>query len=278
MIHTWYIHEIHEYHKCLNSKESTLPLRNPEKALMRTRSSRTVKSTKNKDFEYSFMLPNFNLSCPSVTSALGARLQSTPLTSKALEAPPLANPLDFFVYFQSKSFNHSIFLPYFCALAVSTGGPNSSWTARSSRAARPAGLLGPRSQRNRADGLHVQAEWNAIHPRPRPPRPDQRVRWSNLHSSPQARRPMASPSASARADGRPGRTPSVAGWVPCFRSGPSRTPSVRRQRRVAALRHRTRSTCCSLSDQSCLSSASRRKQERTSASAPTFWKPAPRRF
>ena len=32
------------------------------------------------------MLPSFNLSCPSVTSALGAHLQSTPLTSKALEA------------------------------------------------------------------------------------------------------------------------------------------------------------------------------------------------
>ena len=67
-------------------EKGTLPVRNPEEALMRTRSGRTVKSTRNNNFEYSFMLPSVNMSCPSVTSALGAHLQSTPLTSKALEA------------------------------------------------------------------------------------------------------------------------------------------------------------------------------------------------
>ena len=44
-----------------DSEEGTLPVRNPEEALMRTSSGRTVKSTINKDFEYSFMLPCFNL-------------------------------------------------------------------------------------------------------------------------------------------------------------------------------------------------------------------------
>ena len=75
-----------------DSEEGTLPVRNPDKALMRTRSGRTVKSTRKKDFDYSFILPSFNLSCPSVTSALGARLQSTPLTLKALEAHLLLMP------------------------------------------------------------------------------------------------------------------------------------------------------------------------------------------
>ena len=69
-------------------EEGTLPVRNPEEALMRTRSGSTVKSTRNKDFEYSFVLPSVTSSFPSVTSALGAHLQSTHLTSKALEAHP----------------------------------------------------------------------------------------------------------------------------------------------------------------------------------------------
>ena len=63
-----------------DSEEGTLPVRNPEEALNRTRSGHTVKSTRNKDFEYSFMLPSFNLSCPTVTSAIGAQLHSNPLT------------------------------------------------------------------------------------------------------------------------------------------------------------------------------------------------------
>ena len=67
-----------------DSEECTLPVRNPEEALMRTRSGRTVKLTRNKDFDYLFVLPSLNLSCPSSMSALAARLQSTPLTSKAL--------------------------------------------------------------------------------------------------------------------------------------------------------------------------------------------------
>ena len=50
----------------LDSEEFSLPVWNPEEELMRTRSGRTVKSNRNKDFEYSFMLPSFNLSCPSV--------------------------------------------------------------------------------------------------------------------------------------------------------------------------------------------------------------------
>ena len=76
-----------------DSEKGTLPVRDLEEALMRTRSGRTVKSTRNKDFEYSFMLPSFNLSCPSVTSSLGAHLQSTPLTLKALEAHLLLMPM-----------------------------------------------------------------------------------------------------------------------------------------------------------------------------------------
>ena len=54
-----------------DSENGTLPVGNPEEALMRTRSGRVVKSTRNKNFEYSFMLFSFNLSSPSVTSALG---------------------------------------------------------------------------------------------------------------------------------------------------------------------------------------------------------------
>ena len=69
---------------------------------MRTLSGRTIKSTRNKNFEYSFMLSSFNLSCPSVTSALGAHLQSTLLTSKALEAHLLLMPST-----SSSTFNQS---------------------------------------------------------------------------------------------------------------------------------------------------------------------------
>ena len=75
-----------------DSEKGTLPVRNPEEALMRTRSGRVVKSTRNKDFEYCFMLPCFNLSSLSVTSALGAHLQSTPLIFKALVAHLLLMP------------------------------------------------------------------------------------------------------------------------------------------------------------------------------------------
>ena len=39
-----------------DSEEGTLPVLYPEEALMRTRSNRIFKSTKNKDFEYLFML------------------------------------------------------------------------------------------------------------------------------------------------------------------------------------------------------------------------------
>ena len=60
---------------------------------MRTRSGRTEKSTRHKDFKYSFMLPSFNLSCPSVLSSVKAHLRSTPLTSKAIEAHLLLMPL-----------------------------------------------------------------------------------------------------------------------------------------------------------------------------------------
>ena len=81
---------------------------------MRTRSNRTVKSTRNKDFENSFMLPSFNLSCPTVTSALGARLQSTPLTYKALEAHLLLLPsTSSFAFNQSHSIIRS-----FCTTSV----------------------------------------------------------------------------------------------------------------------------------------------------------------
>ena len=76
-----------------DSEEGTLPIRNFEDALMRTRSGRTVQSTRNKDyFEYSLMLSSFNLSCPSVMSAFGERNQSTTLSSKALEAHLLLMP------------------------------------------------------------------------------------------------------------------------------------------------------------------------------------------
>ena len=61
-----------------DSQEGTLPVRNPEEALIRTRSGRTVKSTRNKDFDYLFMLFRLNLSCPSGMSAIAARVQSTP--------------------------------------------------------------------------------------------------------------------------------------------------------------------------------------------------------
>ena len=97
-----------------NSEEGTLPVRHPDKSLMRTRSGRTVKSTRNKDFEYPFIFPSFNLSCPSVMSALGARLQSTPLTSKALEAHLLLMPsTSSFAFNQSHSIIRS-----FCTTSV----------------------------------------------------------------------------------------------------------------------------------------------------------------
>ena len=97
-----------------DSEEGTLPVRNLEEALMRTRSGRTVKSTRNKDFDYSFMLPSFNLSCPSGMSALGARLQSTSLTSKALEAHLLLMPsTSSFAFNQSHSIIRS-----FCTTSV----------------------------------------------------------------------------------------------------------------------------------------------------------------
>ena len=51
------------------------------------------------------MLSSFNPSCPSVTSALGARLQSTPLTSKAIEAHLLLMPSTSSFAFNQ---NHSI--------------------------------------------------------------------------------------------------------------------------------------------------------------------------
>ena len=41
-------------------EEGALRQRDPEKALMRTRSDRVIKSTRNKDFEYSFMFPCLN--------------------------------------------------------------------------------------------------------------------------------------------------------------------------------------------------------------------------
>ena len=97
-----------------DSEECTLPVQNPEEALMRTRSGRTVKSARNKDFEYSFMLPSFNPSCPSVTSALGAHFQSTPLTSKALEAQLLLMPMTSLFAFNR---SHSI-VRSFCTTSV----------------------------------------------------------------------------------------------------------------------------------------------------------------
>ena len=89
-----------------DSEEGKLPVRDHEKALMCTRSGRSVKLTKNKDFELLFMLLSFNLSCPSVTSSIGAHLQSTLWTLKALVAQLLLIPsTTLFAYNQS----HSVF-------------------------------------------------------------------------------------------------------------------------------------------------------------------------
>ena len=158
-----------------DSEEGTLPVRNPEEALMRTRSGRIVKSTGNKYFEYSFMLPCFNLSAPSVTSALGAHLPSTALTSKALEAHLLLMPST-----SSLSFNqsHSVI--------------QSSFTFSVPLPIRQEARI-CREQRARAEHLGQQLYWvlepsgveliafiyvkrHALCPRPRVPRLDQRVR------------------------------------------------------------------------------------------------------
>ena len=95
-------------------EEGTLPVLNPEKAIMRTRSGRTVKSTRNKTFEYSFMLISFDLSFPSVTSALGAHLQSTLLTSTAIEAHLLLMPSTSSLHFNQ---GYSVIL-FFCPYSV----------------------------------------------------------------------------------------------------------------------------------------------------------------
>ena len=73
-------------------EENFEPVVNPEEALIHTRSGRTVKSTKMKDFEYNFMLPGYNVLSPSISSSLETHLQSTPLTSKALAAHLLLFP------------------------------------------------------------------------------------------------------------------------------------------------------------------------------------------
>ena len=51
-------------------EEDFEPLVYPEKDLIRTRSGRTVKSTKTKDFKYNIMLPNNNVLSPSISSSL----------------------------------------------------------------------------------------------------------------------------------------------------------------------------------------------------------------
>ena len=73
-------------------EEDFLPVVNPEEALIRTRSGRTVKSTKKKIFEYNFWLSSYNVLSPSISSSLETHLQSTPLTSKAIAAHLLLFP------------------------------------------------------------------------------------------------------------------------------------------------------------------------------------------
>ena len=53
---------------------------------MRTPSGPVIKSTKTRDFKYSFLLSCYSILSLSIISALGAHLQSIPLTSKALVA------------------------------------------------------------------------------------------------------------------------------------------------------------------------------------------------
>ena len=55
-------------------EEEFEPVVNLEEALIRTRSGRTVKSTKTKDFEYNFMLPSYNVLSPSISSSLEGHL------------------------------------------------------------------------------------------------------------------------------------------------------------------------------------------------------------
>ena len=73
-------------------KWGTLLIRKLKEALMRTRLGPDIKSIKTRDFDYSFVLTGISSLSPSVTSALGAHLQSKPLTSKALEAHLLLMP------------------------------------------------------------------------------------------------------------------------------------------------------------------------------------------
>ena len=70
----------------------TLLVKQPKTPLMRTSQGPLIKSTKQKDFEYNFILPSYNVFSPSISSSLDIHLQSTPLTSKALEAHLLLFP------------------------------------------------------------------------------------------------------------------------------------------------------------------------------------------
>lgn len=87
-----------------DSEKDTLPERDPEKSLMSTSSSRIVKSTRNKNFKYLFMLPSLNMSSPSVASALRAHLHPNFLTSTALKAHLFLMPSLFSFHFNQGQF------------------------------------------------------------------------------------------------------------------------------------------------------------------------------
>ena len=124
-------------------EEDMLPVGNSEETLMRTRSGRVVKSTRNKDFEYSFILYCSHQSFPSIASSLKALLQSAPLNSDSLEAHLQISPsISYFYLNSSDSCAHSLLI---CLVTVlTTKSSNSTRAARPSRKDQPASLLGRR--------------------------------------------------------------------------------------------------------------------------------------
>ena len=201
-------------------KEDFEPVVNPEEALIRTRSGCTVKSTRKKDFEYNFMLPSYNVLSPSISSSLETHCQSTPLTSKALAAHLLLLP-------STPSYSFNLLYSSYRKLCISPVLLPCDEEARIRREQRSrAELLGQQVFWVLDSGIdrmafHAQIERNALLPRQRPRRLDQRFRRSLPDASPQARRPMAATAPSPRADRLRGRTPSLVGRIPWIRPKPS---------------------------------------------------------
>ena len=218
------------------------PVVYPDEALIRTHSGRTVKSTKKKDFEYNFMLPSYNILPPLISSSLETHLQSTPLTSKALATHLL-------LFFSTTSYSLNLLYSSYRKLFISPG------PCRAIRKLEFAASSAPKLRISASKSSEfltaASTEWHSCTNRAvcftfstPAARIGQRFRRSQPDASPHARRLMAATAQSPRADRPKGRTPWLAGRILWVRPRPSRTPSIRVQRRVATLHHRMRSSCC----------------------------------